>query len=109
VRPFPGPGGLLQVSVGGGAEPVWARSGRELFYRGGSSVMVAALALQPTLRVISRQSLLPGSAYSFNGNHATYDVLPGDSAFVFVRSGGDAVQMVLVADWLDDLTRRTHP
>jgi hypothetical protein len=28
---------------------------------------------------------------------------------VFVRTGGDAVQMVLVANWLDELRRRkTH-
>ena len=32
VRPFPGPGGLWQVSDGGGVEPVWSKDGRELFY-----------------------------------------------------------------------------
>jgi serine/threonine protein kinase len=32
VRPYPGPGAPVRVSPGGGAEPVWARSGRELFY-----------------------------------------------------------------------------
>jgi hypothetical protein len=47
-----------------------------------------------------------GGAYSFNGNHAQYDVLPGDSTFVFVRTGGDAVQMILVTNWLDQLRRR---
>jgi len=33
-------------------------------------------------------------------------VLPGDTSFVFVRTGGDAVQMVLVANWLDELRYR---
>ena len=108
VRPFPGPGALVQVSVSGGAEPVWARSGRELFYRSGTTVMAAKLALTPTLRVAGRQTLLSGAAYNFNGNHAQYDVLPGDSTLVFVRTGGDATQVVLVANWLDELRRRAR-
>jgi serine/threonine protein kinase len=106
VRPFPGPGGRVQVSTGGGSEPVWARSGRELFYRSGTSVIAAAVAREPAFRVLSRHLLMAGGAYSFNGNHAQFDVLPGDSTFVFVRTGGDAVQMVLVANWLDELRRR---
>ena len=34
VQPFPGPGRRELVSTDGGAQPAWARSGRELFYRG---------------------------------------------------------------------------
>jgi Tol biopolymer transport system component/tRNA A-37 threonylcarbamoyl transferase component Bud32 len=109
VRPFPGPGGLLQVSVGGGAEPVWSKSGRELFYRSGTSVLAATLTFDQRVRVLMRRTLLPGGGFTFNGNHAQYDVLPGDSTFVFVRTGGDSVQTILVANWLAELTRRTHP
>jgi serine/threonine-protein kinase len=36
VRPFPGPGPTIPVSVGGGIEPHWASSGEQLFYRNGS-------------------------------------------------------------------------
>jgi serine/threonine-protein kinase len=40
VRPFPTvDAGRWQVSTGGGAQPVWARSGRELFYRSGDAVL----------------------------------------------------------------------
>ena len=40
VRPFPNTNdGKWQVSTDGGQEPVWAHSGRELFYRGGQSLM----------------------------------------------------------------------
>ena len=44
VRPFPGPGGKWQVSTDGGTEPVWARSGRELFFRSGDRMMAAPIA-----------------------------------------------------------------
>jgi len=43
VRPFPGPGGKWQISVGGGLFPKWSRNGRELFYRTiDSKIMMAA-------------------------------------------------------------------
>ena len=32
VRPFPGPGGLWQVSTGGGISPRWRADGKELYY-----------------------------------------------------------------------------
>jgi Tol biopolymer transport system component len=32
VRPFPGPGGVWQVSNDGGSFPTWSRSGRQLLY-----------------------------------------------------------------------------
>ena len=33
VRPFPGPGGVWQVSTGGGTTPTWSRRTHELIYR----------------------------------------------------------------------------
>jgi hypothetical protein len=32
VQPFPGPGGRIEISRGSGAQPVWARDGRQIFY-----------------------------------------------------------------------------
>jgi DNA-binding winged helix-turn-helix (wHTH) protein/Tol biopolymer transport system component len=32
IAPFRGPGGLIRVSSGGGAQPTWAHNGRRLFY-----------------------------------------------------------------------------
>ena len=41
VRPLPEAGtSLRQVSVNGGTEPVWAHSGRELFYVNGANELV---------------------------------------------------------------------
>ncbi len=42
VRPFPGPGGRWQISVGGGTYPEWSRDGKELFYRAPDRNMMAA-------------------------------------------------------------------
>jgi serine/threonine-protein kinase len=43
VRPFPGPGGMWQVSTAGGITPTWSRTSRELLYRTPENqLMVAA-------------------------------------------------------------------
>ena len=58
------PGARVSVSLRGGTEPVWAHSGRELFFRAGDSLMVAAVTLSPTLVVTGRRLLFTGSFVS---------------------------------------------
>jgi eukaryotic-like serine/threonine-protein kinase len=44
VHAFPSMQERRQVSAGGGAEPVWARDGRELYYRGKGKIMSVAFS-----------------------------------------------------------------
>ncbi len=37
VRPYPGPGAPVRVSANGGAEPLWSRNGRELYFLEGNA------------------------------------------------------------------------
>ena len=49
VRPFPNvDGGKWQITTNGGAAPLWAPSGRELFYQRGDSMMVVPIETEPT-------------------------------------------------------------
>ena len=51
VRPFPDvDAGHWQASTGGGTRPLWARSGRELFYveAGGSRIMTVSVEREPS-------------------------------------------------------------
>ena len=41
MQSFPKPGGKWQVSTDGGANPVWSRDGKELFFRGANGKMMA--------------------------------------------------------------------
>ena len=102
VRPFPGPGGRWQVSLDGGTEPVWARSGRELFYRNGTKLMVAAIALQPTFAVGARRELFEGN-YVNDPVYRSYDVTRDGQAFVMVRSPKPLGDFVVVLNWFDQL------
>ncbi|MEO8139974.1 MAG: hypothetical protein ABI742_10020, partial [Gemmatimonadota bacterium] len=86
VRPYPGPGARVSVSLHGGTEPVWAHSGRELFFRSGDSLMTAAVTLAPSFAV-SAQRLLFAGAYLGGGTYREYDVAPDDQHFVMISGG----------------------
>ena len=65
VQPFPGPGGKWQTSTEGGNWPVWAPSGRELFYLNGSKIMGVAVTTQD----VAGQSSLAVSLVTFTALH----------------------------------------
>ena len=80
VTPIPGPGPRVQVSVNGGAEPVWSRDGKVLYFRSPSlgvvgPVMAAGIVEQPELVVTRRDSLFP-DAYARAQTLGNYDVFP---------------------------------
>ena len=108
VRPFPGPGGKVQVSVEGGTEPVWSRDGRELFYREdagmGSRLIAATIRTTPTFEVQRRTPLFDVSSYVVAEDHANYDVSPDGRGFVMVRSP-QASQIHVVLNALTQLHR----
>jgi serine/threonine-protein kinase len=98
VQPFPGPGGRLQLSSGGGSEPVWSRDGRRLFYRSGGHLMAATLDTADGLRIVSRDSLL-ADVYQYAPNpHANYDVMPDGTHFLFLKAVSEG-NMIVVTNW----------
>ena len=98
VQPFPGPGGRVQVSAGGGTEPVWSRDGRRLFYRGDGHLMAARIA-PGTGFVIAARDTLFADTYQFAANpHANYDVMPDSGRFVFLKAASEG-NMIVVTNW----------
>lgn len=105
VQPFPGPGGRVQVSVGGGTEPVWSRDGRRLFYRGEAQLVAATIAAGATFRVVARDTLFTDSFVYAANPHANYDVTPDGTGFIFLKSESEG-ELVVVANWRAELRRR---
>ena len=88
ATPFPDGGRTVQISFGGGLEPLWSREGRELFYRSGDSVM--AVEAPPTGGAdFGRAELL--FLVSFSGRlgfgSPNYDVAQGGDRFLMAREG----------------------
>ena len=77
VQPFPGPGPRIQVSVGGGEEPIWSNAANTLFYRGPSLVMRAELGGTP-LQVQRRDTLFRDTFQRDNRSvHQNWTSFPG--------------------------------
>jgi serine/threonine-protein kinase len=110
VRRLDDPGaGRTQVSVDGGEEPRWARSGRELFFRSRRGEMLVAdvttgiaFTAGPP-RVLFRLPTLIIDSYN-----REYDVSLDDQRFVMVNQTGSTIsELVLVLNWFGELRART--
>jgi serine/threonine-protein kinase len=110
VRPFPGPGNKRQVSVDGGGEPLWARNGRELFYRQGDQLMAVDVSLQPDFSTSLPRALFRGSFKARRTWTAefSYDVFPDGRRFVLIQDIEEATVKThanLVLGWFEELRR----
>jgi serine/threonine-protein kinase len=115
VRPFPNvDDGKVQVSTQGGIAPMWAHSGRELFFLDDENVMVSAsVEIEPTFRVLSLDPLFPMPPLArINTSSGPYDVSSDDQRFLIGRRAiADAQtasepQLILVQNWYEELRAR---
>jgi len=110
VRAFPGAeAGRRQISVAGGEEPLWAHSGRELFYRSPSGqMMVVPVTTAPTLTVGPARSLFPDTTYLRAPSYRAYDLTSDDRWFVMLHilpetAATRSSQLVIVDNWFTEL------
>jgi serine/threonine-protein kinase len=107
VRPFPGGGERYVISSSGGSEPVWARSGRELFFRSGDRFMVVDIGSGPAFTA-SRPRLMFTIRTQTSPGRTSYDVSPDGQTFVMTDAGEEeraAQQVTLLQNWFDELAR----
>jgi serine/threonine-protein kinase len=85
VRPFPGPGGRRQISIGGGHFPIWSRNGHELFFLGPDQ------RIRVTEYTASGNSFTPGTPRVWSekrlgdmGVNSPYDLEPDGKRFAVV-------------------------
>jgi serine/threonine-protein kinase len=111
VRPFPKVDeGKWQVSTAGGTNPLWAHSGRELFYANPASEMMAAQISAAAQFIVAERRLLfkVGPEYVLSNNYTPFDVSPDDRRFIMVRrrqssQAQEAAPLILVENWLTEL------
>ena len=109
VRPFPeAASGPVQVSTDGGTEPVWAHSGRELFYRNEANELVAVQVRAGASFAWDRQDPLFSMADYLNSfGHRMYDVSPNDQRFIMLRNSQDSeTELIMVTNWAEELSER---
>ncbi len=109
VRPFPGPGESLTISTEGGNEPVWSRTGHELFYRSGDVMMAVDTGTGPGFTAGKPHRLFERPLESSLVYWPDYDVTADGQRFVMVKridQDETLAQMNVVLNWLDELKRR---
>jgi serine/threonine-protein kinase len=89
VQAYPGPGPKYQVSTDGGSEPVWSRTGHELYYRHDDKMMVVPLTLTPVFKPGAPAQLFEGRFERAHRSDANYDVAP-DGRFLMIKSDQQA-------------------
>jgi Tol biopolymer transport system component len=113
VRPFPETSSAKwQVSTTGGSQPVWSKSGHQLYYVNGKNEMVAA-DVRPgaTFAVGEQRPLFSVAPFLRLGPIPSYDVTADDKRFLMLREGESAQEseLVVAVHWLDGLKAKTHP
>jgi serine/threonine-protein kinase len=114
IRPYPGPGGQVTVSVGGGQEPVWARNG-DLFYRSlnGQRMFAVPVTTAPALKVGTSVELFQGPYYvSPTGSpRPQYDVTTDGQRVLMLAPSPDTNtsrprhRIVVVQNWFENVKR----
>jgi serine/threonine-protein kinase len=118
VRPFPGPGAGVQISTGGGRQPMWSQNQRELFFQDlGARIMVVEYTargdsfIAGTPRLWSERRLLS----LVSPPVPTLDLAPDGQRFaVILYQNGTAEQkpvtrVTLLLNFFDELKRRAPP
>ncbi len=106
VVPFPNTSGAKwPISNRGGKEPLWAHSGRELFYRDDDGNMVAvAVQTTPTFSPGRSTALFQAGGYVSRAFPAQYAVSRDDRRFLMIRPLPIAPdELVVVENWFQEL------
>jgi hypothetical protein len=109
VSSFPSGNGKWQIS-GVGGELIWARNGRELFYRVGDKMMAVGIERNSSLTMMKPRLLFTRSRPGLpKPGVPSYDVSPDGQRFLMVKESQVAstpAQLNVVLNWVEEL--KTH-
>jgi serine/threonine-protein kinase len=116
VRPFPNvEGGRWQISTDGGTRPLWARSGKELFYLDSNGLLTAVVVhTTPTFTARTPMRVLNTRYFTGFGGLVvagrTYDVSPDGQRFLMIKDAAFSEQtppssITVVLNWTEELKR----
>jgi serine/threonine-protein kinase len=112
VQPFPkvNDGGGVQISATGGSKPVWAPSGRELFYFNDSALYVVAVQTTPRFSAGKPVKLFDVRFVGQLLSGRFYDVSRDGQSFVVIKDAptpnqpaAEAPSLMVVLNWVEEL------
>jgi serine/threonine-protein kinase len=104
VTRFADGGESLRVSIDGGYEPVWSRTGSTLFYRWRNKMMSVTIQTRPSLRAEPPQEVFSGTFETGSAGLAGYDVA-ADGRFLMIEAAA-ADEVHIAWNWVRGLKER---
>ena len=115
VQPFPGGGGKRQISSEGGSEPLWARNGKQMFYRWGApgsqtnQVWSVDVQTESGFSAGKPRLLFEQPGYDDGIPIRGWDISADGDRFLMVkleeRKPQPLTEIVLVQNWFEELRR----
>jgi serine/threonine-protein kinase len=109
VRPFGQGSGKWQISTGGGAQPVWERDGKQLFYRESGNIMGVDVTTQPLFSASTPRVVVPSAmTATLSSGLDAFDVSPDGHRFLVHQQSSEAdqtVQINVILNWNEELKR----
>jgi serine/threonine-protein kinase len=107
AMPLGGRGPRVVVSLDGGTGPVWARDGRELFYRSGDDLVSVEVKTRGDLVLGPRRTLLDLAGYE-SGFFQEFDVSADGQRFLVIRAdpASRPIRLDVIVNWFDELRRK---
>jgi WD40-like Beta Propeller Repeat len=85
VRPFPGPGGKLQISTGGGSYPIWSRKEHKLYFLTPDwTIMVLDYVFNGGSFVPGKPQVWSPRSLVYGGGLYPYDLAPDGKRFAVI-------------------------
>ena len=109
VTPFGQGSGKWLISTGGGSLPVWARSGKHLFYRESGNIMGVDVTTQPVFSASTPRVTVPAAVTAPLSNGLdNFDVTPDGQRFLVHQQSveaGQSLQINVILNWSEQLGR----
>jgi serine/threonine-protein kinase len=112
VRPFPGPGGVWQISNGGGDWPVWSRDGKQLFWQApNGALMVAGYTVAGNTFIAEKQRVWSVKT-RYVGTNREWDLAPDGKRILVMdpqraETAAPPTHVTLLLNYFDEVRRRT--
>jgi Tol biopolymer transport system component len=107
AQPYPGPGRRLKISTGGGGEPLWAPSGKEIYYRSTDAMMAVDWVPKPSAPLGMPRRLFTDHYWRSLFQSPNYDVAPDGERFLMIKHAEplEAAPINIVLNWFEELKR----
>lgn len=105
LQSFPALDARFLISKSGGAEPVWSRDGRHLFYRAGTVMWSVSVASGATFEPGIPERLFDGHYQNKAVTHTGYDVDADGRFLVIGNSSPQAEVLTVIQGWFEELKR----